>query len=233
MWRLAWNDLKLIFREPALRVFFLVPFLLFFVVNYLLPYLTATYEAVGDYVPLILTGALAQTSVMFSFIYSMVLIDEKDTAVAKVYGVLPVAQFQFILVRLLLPMIWSMGFTLFILMTQPFYDLPFFPSLFICVIMGLLVPIVALGVAVVAKNKMEGMTWLKLFNLPIALPLLVFFVPSSYAVFFGCIPTHWPYRALNNLIQGEAWYWNVIIGLVYHLLLVYWLVRFFVKTHFR
>ena len=44
-----------------------------------------------------------QGSLIFGFIYSMVLIDEKDTNVAKVYGILPVSKFWFVIFRLIAP----------------------------------------------------------------------------------------------------------------------------------
>jgi fluoroquinolone transport system permease protein len=47
--------------------------------------------------------ASMQGSVAFGFIYSMVLVDEKDTGVAKVYGILPVSQFWFVVFRLIPP----------------------------------------------------------------------------------------------------------------------------------
>ena len=42
----------------------------------------------------------------------------------------------------------------------------------------------ALVVTVLSKNKMAGMTWYKLFNLLVVIPLVAFFTPSTYTQFF-------------------------------------------------
>ena len=118
------SDFKLIFRDPSLRVFLVMPFLALAVVNLLLPYLIANYEGVETYVPYVLMAAALQMSTMFSFIYSMVLIEEKDTEVAKVYGVLPVSKSGFIAFRLMIPFLLSTIFTITILEMQPFYNFP-------------------------------------------------------------------------------------------------------------
>ena len=56
-----------------------------------------------DYIAVILMLATTQGSTAFGFIYSMVLVDEKDTQVAKVYGILPISKFWFVVFRLIPP----------------------------------------------------------------------------------------------------------------------------------
>ena len=87
---LSITDFKLIFRDPSLRIFLAMPLLIFAIVLLAVPELVEAFAGFEEYIPLILMGATMQTSTMFGFIYSFVLIDEKDIGVAKVYGVLPV-----------------------------------------------------------------------------------------------------------------------------------------------
>jgi len=100
------------------------------------------------------------------------------------------------------------------------------------VLAALLAPFIALGVAVIARNKVEGMTWLKVFNTPVIVPLLAFFVAPAYSLYFGLIPTHWTFQTLNSAIEQTSFFGNWIIGLTYHLVLLTFLVRIFVKRHY-
>lgn len=226
------NDFKVVFREPSFRLFFFIPFLLIFVVNVFLPYLCENYPIVRDYIPYVLMGASIQTSTMFGFIYSMIFIDEKDTQVARVYGVLPVSKTFHLIARLTIPFAVATLFTWMILQFQPFYELPFLANLLVAMLAALLAPFIAVGVAVVSRNKVEGMTWLKVFNTPVIVPLLAFFVAPAYQLFFGLIPTHWTFQTLNNVIEQTSFWGNWIIGLSYHLLLLALLLRLFVRRHY-
>ena len=116
------SDFKLVFRNPSLRVFLVIPLAAVLIVNVLLPYLAGKYEGVIEYIPYVLMAAALQTSTMFGFIYCMVFIEEKETQVAKVYGVVPVSKPGFALFRLIIPFFLSTMVTWLILSVQPFYS---------------------------------------------------------------------------------------------------------------
>jgi len=226
------SDFKLVFRDPSLRIFLVIPFLAIALVYLVLPDLVAEFEGVEEYVPYILMAATLQMSTMFGFIYCMVLIEEKDTEVAKVYGILPVSKTGFISFRLLIPFLLSTIFTLIILESQPFYHFPFYSSFLIAVLAGLIAPMFALVVTVLSKNKMAGMTWYKLFNLLIVIPLVAFFAPPGYSGLFGVIPTHWIFQGMNDLILDDPFFLNVSIGFMLTIVLLTFLVKRFSKNHF-
>ena len=158
---LSVTDFKLIFRDPSLRFFLAMPFLIIAFVLFAIPPLVENYEGADRFVPVLLMGSTIQTSTMFGFIYSMVLIHEKDMQVAKVFGVLPVIQSAYISARLLLPFVLSAMTTFALLFLQPFFELSILHILLYSVISGLLCPILTLLVTILSKNKMEGMTWFK------------------------------------------------------------------------
>lgn len=226
------SDFKLVFRDPSLRIFLVMPFLALAVVNLLLPYLNSYYEGVAEYIPYVLMAAALQMSTMFSFIYSIVLIEEKDTEVSKVYGVLPISKTGFISFRLLIPFLLSTIFTWLILTVQPFYQFAFLSKLVVSVLAGLIAPLVALAVTVLSKNKMAGMTWYKLFNLLVVIPLVAFFTPSEYSDFFGIIPTHWIFQGINDMIFGKPLFWHIAIGFALSILFLTFLIKRFSKNHF-
>ena len=226
------SDFKLVFRDPSLRIFLAIPFLALAVVNWLLPYLVTNYQGVETYVPFVLMAAALQMSTMFGFIYCMVLIEEKDTEVSKVYGILPVSKTGFISFRLLIPFLLSTIFTWIILESQPFYEIPVLSSFFVSVLAGLIAPLFALVVTVLSKNKMAGMTWYKLFNLLVVIPLVAFFAPSGFSGLFGAIPTHWIFQSINDLINGQQFILNILIGFVLTIGLLIFLVKRFANNHF-
>ncbi len=177
-------------------------------------------------------AATMQNSLIFGFIYSMVLIDEKDTSVAKVYGILPVSKFWFVIFRLIAPFLYSTIATFLMLFAEPFYEITLISNFIYSTLAGLVAPMMILFVAITAKNKIEGMTWQKLFNIPISLPLLAFFVPVSVSFLFAIFPTFWAYQGFHNLISGESSALYFSIGLAYSLLLIGLLAQKFSKNHF-
>ena len=224
-------DFKLIFRDPSLRIFLVMPFLIFAIVLWLMPMLAEQYEGVDEFIPIVLMGATMQTSTMFGFIYSMVMIHEKDIEVAKVYGVMPVSKMGYVASRLFVPFLIATLMTLVLLIWQPFYEIPILPMILLAILCGLMTQVLSLLVTVLSKNKMEGMTWFKLVNLITSIPLLAFFV-SKYSFAFGIIPTHWAFQGLNNMIEGEPYWMTLSIGFAFVFLLIFFLLKRFAKTHF-
>ena len=230
--KVAINDFKLVFRDASLRVFLIIPVLNLVVVRYGFPYVAARFEVISEYIPVLLMAATMQGSLIFGFIYSMILIDEKDTNVAKVYGILPVSKFWFVIFRLVAPFLLSTLATFLLLFAQPFYELTIFSNLYYSTLSGLVAPIMALFVATVSRNKIEGMTWQKLFNLPVSLPLMAFFVPNAFSFAFGILPTYWAYQGFAKMISGGGFAAYLSIGFVYSIFVLWLLGRKFTISHF-
>ncbi|WPP48034.1 ABC transporter permease [Catalinimonas niigatensis] len=226
------SDFKLIFRDASLRIFLLLPGLIYLVVNLFLPWLASRFEGVDEYVAYVLVVATLETTQMFGFIYSMVLIEEKETEVAKVYGVLPVSKTGFVLSRLIIPCLITIIITWILLIIQPFYTLSLYASLWFSILAGFTVPIYTLGIAVLSKNKMEGLVWIKVFNILVVIPIVAFFVPDSFTFLFGIFPTYWFFQGLNSLIEGATFFWYLLAGFVYFMLLLIVTARRFSKVHF-
>lgn len=230
--KVAINDFKLVFRDTSLKFFFIFPILNVFVVRYGFPYVAENFEILKDYISILLMAATMQNSLIFGFIYSMVLIDEKDTQVAKVYGILPVSKFWFVIFRLIAPFLFSTIATFLMLLAEPFYNLSIISNLIYATLAGLVAPLMILFVAITAKNKIEGMTWQKLFNIPISLPLLAFFAPASFSFLFVIFPTFWAYQGFSNNINSESSILYFLIGFAYSFFLIGLLARNFSKSHF-
>jgi fluoroquinolone transport system permease protein len=233
--KVAVNDFRLVFRDNSLKIFIALPLLNLVVIRYVIPYLAGIYGILHDYINIILMLATTQGAIAFGFIYSMVLVDEKDTNVAKVYGVLPVSKFWFTAFRLIPPFFLATLATFALLLVEPFYALPVFSNFVLSSLAGLVAPLMILCIAVVAGNKIEAMTWQKLFNLPLYLPVLSFFVPVPFSLIFAISPVFWTYRGLDFLIrgEGESFWIYTLIGFAASILLIIFLIRKFTRVHFK
>lgn len=230
--RVAINDFRLVFRDSSLKIFILLPLLILLVTRYAVPYVADAYPFVQEHVSIILMLATMQGSIAFGFIYSMVLVDEKDTGVARVYGVLPLSKFWFVVFRLIPPFVLATAATFLLLLVEPFYGLPMVVSFVYSALAGLVAPLMTLSVATVATNKIEAMTWQKLFNLPLFLPIAAFFVAEPVSFVFAIFPNYWMYQAFSALIEGRASSGFLLVGFVYSIVLIGLMIGRFTRSHF-
>ena len=230
--KVSLNDFRLIFRDNSLKFFFILPLLNILVIRYGLPFVIGQFNVLGSYVPQIEMLFSVQGAVAFGFIYSMVLIDEKDTNVAKVYGVLPVSHFWFTVFRLIPPFLLATVSTFFLFFFEPFYDFPLLEIAIYSALTALMCPLMILFVTVFSENKIEAMTWQKLFNIPLFLPVISFFVSTTFAVLFGVFPVYWAFRGLDNLINSGNAGWEFAVCFIYSIFVIYLFLKKFQQKHF-
>lgn len=226
------SDVKLIFRNPALRIFLGVPILVLLLVFLLVPYLIEKYPIVDEYTVYILMAALMQCSTMFGFIYCMVFIDEKDTGVAKVYGILPLNKIAFMLVRLAFPVLYSSLFNILLLSLQSFISISLFENILVSILSALIAPILGLLVAILSKNKIQGLTWFKIINLFVNLPLLAFFFPGT-KVILGFLPTFWPFQLLYQSSLDLDVLFSAVLGFAFCMAIILILTKRFTQKHYQ
>lgn len=230
---LSLSDFKLVFRDPSLRTFLFLPVLIFIVILVALPALINSFPVVEDYTLYVLMAAVTQTSQMFGFIYGMVFIEEKETQVAKMYGVVPVERKSFILSRLVLPSIFSIFVCWLLFLLQPFVEISLFAGFVLSVLMGLIGLAYPLAVSMLSSNKMMGMTMIKIMNLVLIIPLVGFFTPKAFAhIAFGIIPSHWLFHGMEAEVIGGNFGLMVLIGFILTFALIVMLIRRFVRTHY-
>ncbi len=230
--RLSISDFKLIFRDPSLRIFLVLPLLIFVVLIWAVPWLISQFPVVDEYIPYILMASITQVAQMFGFIYGLVFIDEKDTQVAKVYGVLPIDKNGLVLSRLLIPFLISILITWLIFLTQPFFSVSVGQSLLLSFVIGLLTFLYPITLSVLSPNKMVGLTWIKGLNIIVILPIVGYFLPRPYGKVFTIFPSYWVFEAVNELIQQGALWLPMLISFVFLIALMFVIVRRFSRTHF-
>lgn len=231
--KVAVHDFRLVFRDNSLKIFIALPLLTLVIIRYAVPYVAGIYEALQGYIAVILMLATMQGSTAFGFIYSMVLVDEKDTNLAKVYGILPISKSWFIVFRIIPPFVLATLTTFSLLLVEPFYGLPVIPILVYSMLAGLVTPLMILFVATLASNKIEAMTWQKIFNLPLVLPILAFYAPASFSFLFAISPTFWAYRGLDSLINSGNFWLYMLFGFAHSILFLAFMIKRFTRNHFK
>lgn len=208
------SDLRQIFRDKTLTVFLFAPLILIVFVRLFVPFITEQYPIIQDYHPMIMMFAGIQTAIMFGFIISFIILDEKDENVLQVIRVLPISPFYFILYRLLFATTFStLGAFLMINLSGIAYP-GLLNSILLSVQYGLTAPFITLIIATFAKNKVEGMAFFKGVDLILLLPMLSFFVAGNIKYIFSIIPAFWTYNLFNaSITNGDITYF-FIIGLI-------------------
>jgi fluoroquinolone transport system permease protein len=88
----------------------------------------------------------------------------------------------------------------------------------------------ALGVLLLADNKVEGLAIMKGLGALYVLPLLGWFVDSRWEVLLALVPTWWPLQALWAAADGRSPWGYAVGGTVYLALLLALLLARFART---
>jgi len=230
--RLSLIDFKLIFRDPSLRAFLFFPLILISLIIWGLPFLIEKYDFLLPYLPIFMIVAVIENTQMFTFISSMVLIDEKETNVAKVYGILPFTKVHYLVSRFLIPYLFTALLNIILLIVQPFYVISIVNNLVISFLTALIVPVYVLAINSIVQNRIQGMVYIKAFNMIVLLPIAAFFVPEKIKHIFGIFPTHWIFQSVDNVAKGISIITMSTIGFIFLGVLLFFVSKPFIKKHF-
>jgi fluoroquinolone transport system permease protein len=229
---LAITDFKLIFRDSSLRLFLILPLVLFVLIVYLLPILVADYPQIQPYLILFLMVGVIENTQAFCFISTMVLVDEKENNVAIVYGVTPLSKIEYLLSRFLFPFLFTCLLNILLLAFQPFFAMSFSIALIVAFLAAMIVPIYVLAVNTVAINRMQSMVYIKAFNMVVLLPIAAFFVSKEYQIFFGILPTYWLFKIMDNWVLNIPILLPLVICVLFLTVLLALFSTTFLKRHF-
>jgi fluoroquinolone transport system permease protein len=92
-------------------------------------------------------------------------------------------------------------------------------------------PMLALALASVAQNKVQGFALMKMIGIVLFVPIVAYFAPAGWELAFGIFPTYWPLKVYWLLYAGETNVWlYVVIAVVYQLLVTALLAKRFYKV---
>lgn len=198
IFRLLINDLKQISRDKTLAYFSLIPLLLFLLIKLGLPNIINHIPQIKDYVIYYIIFSAIQGAIMFGFVNSFIILDEKDEKIIQAIKVLPISSNFYWIYRSLFGFIISYLAAFAILYFNGVIAFSFTISILYCILYALVTPLLTLCIGTFAKNKIEGMAWFKGLDLLLLLPILTFFLPKISHYFFYWHPLFWTYQGIIN-----------------------------------
>lgn len=230
---LVYGDLRQVFRDSTLLSFLFVPVVLLLFIRLFVPFLTEKFPVIAEYHPFIMMFGGMQTAIMFGFVTSFIILDEKDENVLQAIRVLPVSPFYFMLSRLLFATFFS---SLGAWLTISFGGIAYpgaVNTILLSVQYGLTAPFIALIIATYAGNKVEGMAFFKGVDLVLLLPMLSFFLTGTIKYVFALIPVYWTYALYDSSLNGGQITLQFFVGLCVYLIVIAGLFLQFKKRVFE
>lgn len=222
-------DLRSTYRDPIFKGLLFFPFVAFLLVRFVAPLLLNRYPEWAEYAPLIVMWACMQSATMFGFIYGFLILEEKEENVFAALQIIPVSAQLFIGSRLLLGLLVSSAVNFCILWFGGIVQLPLWMCLLCALQFSLLAPLLSLLMGVLAKNKIEGMAQMKIFNLLLNLPILIYFLPYKGLHATALLPTYWSFRSIEAGLAGENFWLFYGGGCLSYLLCLSLLHLYFVR----
>lgn len=229
------NDVRHIVKDPMLMASLLGPLLLIVTVRFLFPLLDAWIEQrndfrLSDYSHFTVAFLLIVIPMLPGTMVGLFMLDERDENMIAYYAVTPLTRQGYISYRLYFPSLISFFLTSIFFLLSGIAELRI-ENIYSIILLTLEAPVIALFLAAFASNKVEGLALSKACGLLFAGPILVFFAPEPWQYIGILLPTYWPAITYTTGLSDAPLMTLVLfgIGLVYHLLLLRWLVRSFVK----
>ena len=196
-------DLKLIYREPIMILFAVLPLFLMFLFRFGLPYLLNFIASKIEFEPqlytnYILTMALSMTPFMSGTLAGFLMLDEKDGNVLEIVLITPPGFGGYLGSRLMVPAFLSIFYTItgFLIYYSEGFAFNLMPGIILMIIMQS--AITALILFSAAKNKVQGMTIAKGLGL-LMLPIFFDLLNNSFLTAIGyASPYYWIYAYLSN-----------------------------------
>ncbi len=142
--------------------------------------------------------ACLQSATMFGFIYGFIFLEEKEQNIWQVIRITPVGSLKIVFSRLLVGIIVSSLVNFCLLRFGNVVHFSIINEIILSVHFSLAAPLIAVALGAFAKNRIEGLAQMKIINLLLIVPALIYFLPSKWAHITAVIPTYWSNRALES-----------------------------------
>lgn len=229
---LSINDFRIVFRDRILLVLFLIPVFMIGLLYFGIPNLFQAYPFLVEYHAVIVGALCIVTSISPAYVISFIMLDEKDEDLIKLIRVLPLKPLYFILYRLTFVFVFTVIASFLTILASGLH-LPVFGLISLSLLTSLVGPIITLLIVTFAKNKIEGLTFLKAINFLCILPVLSFFTGFIGKIFLAFVPTFWIINAFDEATSLISGYFYLYIGFILHLVLLIVLYKFFKSRIFN
>jgi fluoroquinolone transport system permease protein len=227
---LSISDLRSTFRDPVFKALLFFPFISYAIIGWILPLVIQRWPVVQPYSGIILMWACMQSSTMFGFIYGFLFLEEKEDRITEALRVVPVRLIFLVFSRLFIGMLVSFLVNMVLFHFGGVASLPLIQEILLSILFSLSAPLITLLITAFAGNRIEGMAQMKIFNILLMMPGLIYFLPYKVLHFTALIPTYWSFRATEMAIEGSSRFLLYVAGgILLHLLIIFFLNRRFEK----
>ncbi len=191
------TDIKFISRDPMLMVALIAPVILIVLLRLVFPLLSdfilmKSGIGIAQYYPVVAITFISLIPMLLGMVYAFILLDEIDLHILPVISVTPAGKINFIIMRMIAPVFLSFFFILFtVFLTGPVPGEGWLRTLAVTILFSSQSAFVFLFTGSMAKDKIEGLAFTKLYGIFLAaVPLgLVLHHPWNYIAFFS--PSYW------------------------------------------
>ncbi|MBC8374543.1 MAG: hypothetical protein H8E26_00785 [FCB group bacterium] len=231
---LAQGDLKLIVRDSTLVMAVFGPLaitiLLFFLPSIEALILTRFSFDLSPFRLFIVSFLSLIPGMLFAMIYGFIILDERDEDVIDFISITPLRKEGYLTYKLIMPMLLSAVFFLFIIYATSLIHLNPIHALGIAIMVAIEAAIGTLFLVAFSENKVEGLAFSKVLGIMyLAIPL-VFFWNSSWHWLSAFLPPFWIAKAFVHSELSSIWIWgDFFLGTAVHLLVLLYFLRVFLR----
>lgn len=183
--RLLKTDMLNIVRDRSLVVIFFLPFIILALLRIAPPLYEPLLPEMILFRPLLLAMFCLVVSALAGFLMAFILLDEKDLQLQPVFRVMPFPYSRLIALRTFFILCLGFIFCLVLILWSHLIDLTVLQALVLAFCCSLAGPTATLLLVLLAQNKIEGVTYFKLFNVILAMPIAGLFLAQPYSHLFG------------------------------------------------
>ena len=229
---LSYSDLCSTFREPLFRFLIFFPFFSFALIRWGYPAILQLYPPIAPFSQVILMWACLQSATMFGFIYGFIFLEEKEENIWQAIQVLPVSGFKLVSSRLLVGILISTLVNFTLMHWGGILRFEIWKEIVLAIHFSLAAPLIALYIGAFAKNKIEGLAQIKVINVLVLIPAVIYFIPNKITFVSAIIPTFWSFRGLE-LAQTPFPHFGIylLVGTIWYAVIFYLLFRRLINSN--
>lgn len=194
----CYYDFRSTYREPVFRIILFFPLIAFAVLRWGFPYLAQQMEWGDAYNRVVLMWACLQSGLMFGFIYGFLLLEEKEEDLFPLLRILPLRLQTLITGRMITGMAVSSAVNLLMILLGGMMQTGFFTALLLALQFSLAAPLIAVLLGYFARNRIEGMAVMKIVNILLIVPGLIYFFSTGVLHVTAIVPSYWMFRTLET-----------------------------------
>ncbi|QVQ53803.1 hypothetical protein J4H86_08850 [Spiractinospora alimapuensis] len=234
---LGGNDRRSVFRDPLLIMVLASPLLYIIMVRIPVPPLT-DHLASGygfdlvPYYPLIVSSfPMLGTMLLLGCAGGLMLLEEKDTGTLHALRVTPMPLAVFAAYRCATIIVVSTGYVAAAMWLSGIAPTSLLPAVLVLgPLTGLLAIVIALAMAGIANNKVEGLAMIRALGFVLFMtPVGAFIVDERWETAFWLVPSYWPSKALWVAWDGGDYWPYALVGVLYSGAVIAALGRVFVR----